>query len=380
MRTALPAGLASPAPSLARLAKAAALSAAMVLGSSVAASAAPSVSPSDPSIAPAASSAPTPEQRQAATDLLTKVRQMTATLDQLDGRYLSSLEAANRAAGESWIARAELEASRSRYRQLLHRAAHAAVNSYVATSMHSNTLEQFTSGQEASAGDVTRVYGKLAGAGLARKVDSVRSLRTDRRRMSDLASASAEAAKRSAKAAKAALGDGRRAEAKLLALFSSLDPGTKVALEDLQRSGDSAVADLLRTGDLALPPGVDSPPPVLGSAIASVAFATAQIGKPYLWGGSGPDAFDCSGLVQQAWAAAGVGLPRVAADQFRSTVRISFAELQPGDLVFFERPIGHVGIYVGLGMMIDAPHAGADVRLDSIFWKDLAGFGRVSGS
>ena len=135
---------------------------------------------------------------------------------------------------------------------------------------------------------------------------------------------------------------------------------------------------MLLAGNLSLPAGVSDPPPVLGSAGAALAFAAAQISKPYRWGAAGPDAYDCSGLVQQAWAAAGIALPRVAKDQFAATTRISFADLQPGDLVFFEKGIGHVGIFVGDGVMVDAPHTGALVQLDSIFWKDLAGFGRVT--
>ena len=80
----------------------------------------------------------------------------------------------------------------------------------------------------------------------------------------------------------------------------------------------------------------------------------------------------------EAWKAAGVTLPRVAIDQAAATLPVSFQDLQPGDLVFFESPIGHVGIYVGDGSMIDAPYTGASVQIDSIFWKDLAGFGRVT--
>ncbi len=120
------------------------------------------------------------------------------------------------------------------------------------------------------------------------------------------------------------------------------------------------------------------PPALNGNAQAAVNYALAQLGKPYQYGASGPDSFDCSGLTMEAWAAAGVGLPHSAAGQWDDTVRVSYAQLQPGDLVFFYQPVDHVGIYVGNGTMIDAPHTGANVEYDSIWWSGLDGFGRVT--
>lgn len=109
----------------------------------------------------------------------------------------------------------------------------------------------------------------------------------------------------------------------------------------------------------------------------AVQAALAQVGKPYVWGATGPDAFDCSGLVQWAWARAGVALPRVAADQQAWAIHIPISQLAPGDLVFFGNPAHHVGIYVGGGRMVDAPHTGANVSVVPIWWESLAGFGRV---
>ncbi|MEV4613945.1 NlpC/P60 family protein [Kitasatospora sp. NPDC049258] len=101
--------------------------------------------------------------------------------------------------------------------------------------------------------------------------------------------------------------------------------------------------------------------PASGRAAAVLAFAKAQLGKPYRSGGTGPDVFDCSGLALRAWQAAGVSLPRVSQDQWRAGPHIARADLQPGDLVFFYNDIHHVGIYVGGGMMIHAPRAGKNV-------------------
>ncbi|MPY50636.1 C40 family peptidase [Streptomyces acidicola] len=99
-----------------------------------------------------------------------------------------------------------------------------------------------------------------------------------------------------------------------------------------------------------------------------IAFARAQIGKPYVWGATGPDSYDCSGLTQDAWKAAGVDLPRTTYDQVNVGKTVSVADARPGDLVFFYDDITHVGIYIGNGMMIHAPKPGAYVREESIFY------------
>ncbi|MFJ9582872.1 C40 family peptidase [Streptomyces acidicola] len=99
-----------------------------------------------------------------------------------------------------------------------------------------------------------------------------------------------------------------------------------------------------------------------------LAFARAQIGKPYVWGATGPDSYDCSGLTQDAWKAAGVDLPRTTYDQVNAGKTVSVADAKPGDLVFFYDDITHVGIYIGNGMMIHAPKPGAYVREESIFY------------
>ncbi|MFI2430433.1 NlpC/P60 family protein [Streptomyces sp. NPDC018693] len=100
----------------------------------------------------------------------------------------------------------------------------------------------------------------------------------------------------------------------------------------------------------------------------ALAFARAQIGKPYVWGATGPDSYDCSGLTQAAWKAAGVTLPRTTWDQVNAGTTVSLSNAQPGDLVFFYDDISHVGLYIGNGMMIHAPKPGAYVREESIYY------------
>ncbi|MGW9305363.1 NlpC/P60 family protein [Streptomyces cyaneofuscatus] len=113
-------------------------------------------------------------------------------------------------------------------------------------------------------------------------------------------------------------------------------------------------------------------------AARAVSFAHGAIGKPYVWGATGPNAFDCSGLTQAAWKAAGVSLPRTTYTQINAGQRVSRSELAPGDLVFFYSGISHVGLYIGGGQMIHAPRPGAPVRIAPISQMPFAGATRVA--
>ncbi|MGW1377583.1 NlpC/P60 family protein [Streptomyces sp. NPDC002446] len=101
-------------------------------------------------------------------------------------------------------------------------------------------------------------------------------------------------------------------------------------------------------------------------AAQAVSFAYSALGKPYVWGATGPSAYDCSGLTQAAWKSGGVVLPRTTYTQINSGPRIDRSQLAPGDLVFFYTGISHVGLYIGDGKMIHAPHPGAPVRIAPI--------------
>ena len=125
--------------------------------------------------------------------------------------------------------------------------------------------------------------------------------------------------------------------------------------------------------------GGPRPPATAAQGREAVAFATQQLGKPYEWGASGPSTYDCSGLTMMSWNSAGIGIDHWSVAQYGEGTHVSRVDLRPGDLVFFAyntsdaSTIHHVGIYVGNGQMIDAPHTGAYVRYDYAFRSDYIG-------
>ncbi|HEY6625075.1 MAG TPA: NlpC/P60 family protein [Acidimicrobiales bacterium] len=134
---------------------------------------------------------------------------------------------------------------------------------------------------------------------------------------------------------------------------------------------------------LALSIALADTPTADGTVIGALRFAAEKLNTPYVWGGTGNGGFDCSGLTQAAYQAGGISLPRVAQDQYDAGPPVTAAQtVQPGDLVFFgdgPNSVDHVGLYVGGGEMIDAPHTGANVRFDNADWPGLVGVTRPAG-
>jgi peptidoglycan DL-endopeptidase CwlO len=140
-----------------------------------------------------------------------------------------------------------------------------------------------------------------------------------------------------------------------------------------------------RAGSRRWSPSLRPGPGGTRAARRAVGYAMAQLGKPYQWGAVGPDSFDCSGLTMTAYARAGVSLPRVSRSQWYAGPHLDLVDLAPGDLLFFAdnlsnpATIHHVGMYVGRGLMVEAPFSGASVRLSSIGRGDYIGAVRPTG-
>ncbi|HVS84071.1 MAG TPA: C40 family peptidase, partial [Gaiellaceae bacterium] len=125
-------------------------------------------------------------------------------------------------------------------------------------------------------------------------------------------------------------------------------------------------------------PGLVSSPAAVantgGGHAEAAQIALRYLGIPYVWGGASTSGFDCSGLVMYVYAQLGISLPHYTVSQWDATIPVAYSDMQPGDLVFFDG-LGHVGIYIGNGQFVDAPHTGSVVRIDS-----LGSFGGFDGA
>lgn len=142
-------------------------------------------------------------------------------------------------------------------------------------------------------------------------------------------------------------------------LQSSLEKKQKERLAELERAAaDKAQTAWLDTGILD-----EIHTKATAAGRKAVAFATAQIGKPYVWGAEGPDSFDCSGLTSQAWASAGRPIPRTSQEQWKQLKHVDVKDMRPGDLIIYFDDASHVAMYVGDGAIIQAPRPGRTVTL-----------------
>ncbi|MFE9411821.1 C40 family peptidase [Streptomyces sp. NPDC006704] len=211
----------------------------------------------------------------------------------------------------------------------------------------------------------------LGSAGQGPSADEVRRKVVDLYRQADPATATAVTGSVATAAATVATSVGaddataaahRRAEAnRAAAALSATRQSLRAAKREAQHKLTAARALL------AVPPPAPISAPTHGlKAAGALAFARAQVGKPYVRGAAGPASYDCAGLTRAAWMAAGVELPRAARDQTTAGAEVAPGELRPGDLLFFYDDRSHVGLYSGRGMMIHAPHSGAYVREEPV--------------
>nr|WSX77257.1 C40 family peptidase [Streptomyces sp. NBC_00899] len=156
------------------------------------------------------------------------------------------------------------------------------------------------------------------------------------------------------------------------ALLAQLTAAQRAAVAASDSPGPASGSPASASRDAARVPLTDVAAPSPRAARA-IAFAYGAIGLPYVWGATGPGSYDCSGLTQAAWRAAGISLPRTTSTQINAGTRVSRSQLQPGDLVFFYSGVSHVGLYIGGGQMIHAPHPGSTVRVAPISEMPFAG-------
>ncbi|MFK0191849.1 NlpC/P60 family protein [Kitasatospora sp. NPDC090308] len=196
----------------------------------------------------------------------------------------------------------------------------------------------------------------------------LRDLREARNRMvllSEQAAQAEQSASAAADRAQRALDQARQGAARTEQLLAA---ATAEQLGLLEQRENALAADADRQLLAAGPGGGAS-----AAGRRAVEFALAQRGKPYLWGGAGPDAFDCSGLTSQAWQAAGVPIPRTSQQQWAALRHIALRDLRPGDLVIYHGDAGHVALYLGAGAVVHAPHTGTVVKLAPVTMLPILG-------
>lgn len=155
---------------------------------------------------------------------------------------------------------------------------------------------------------------------------------------------------------------------KVEALLATLSAGQLAQLAGLEQRGVAAAQrELVASGALS---SVRPPTRQGGDAIA---YAIEQIGKPYVWGAEGPGSFDCSGLTSQAWEAAGRPIPRTSQEQWKQLPKVPVSSLRPGDLVIYFPKATHVALYIGDGMVVQAPRPGAKVKVSPVASNPLLG-------
>jgi peptidoglycan DL-endopeptidase CwlO len=158
------------------------------------------------------------------------------------------------------------------------------------------------------------------------------------------------------------------AKAKAAALAAEIAAKEKAAQEAAAKAAaaDSGSGSTSTSTSTSTSSGSGSSSSASTQAEKAIAFARDQLGKPYVWGATGPDSYDCSGLTQAAYRAAGIDLPRTTYDQVNAGTRIAQSDMKPGDLIFFYSDVSHVGIYIGNGEMIHAPHTGTVIKIAPI--------------
>lgn len=337
--------------------------------------------------APAAGN-PIDDKRAEARSLAARIDALGQRLSMLDEDYNQARLRLDELTAKLLEARRRADDSRARYQAAREQARARAVAAYVEGGMLPRAaMVAHGPGQQLSLR--SEYLAVLAADGRA-AVDALAAAGEDlAAQQADLAAqhAAAVAARDRLEAARRAVVAAMAAQKALLARAQG-ELDALVRAEETRRAAEAArraraelearqarAAKATRSAVVEPPPGTDAPPPSRGAA-AAVAFAKDQVGKPYEWGAAGPDSYDCSGLTMAAWRQGGVSLPHSSRAQWSATTRVAIGDIQPGDLLFYGRPIHHVGIYVGGGQMIAAPESGRNVQYQSIWRSDLVGAGR----
>ncbi|MFF5918594.1 NlpC/P60 family protein [Streptomyces flavochromogenes] len=301
------------------------------------------------------------------TALLTRMRTLYQQAEEATERFNAAEEALKLQTADTKRVTARLTAARTALAQGRAEAGRIARDQYRGGSEFSSYLRLLFAPDPQSALD----QGHLMARTSRDRASAVPRLEKAERQAGSLASASRRALDR--QQTLAATQRTRRDEvrarlAEVEKLLAALSPEQLARLTELERVQTAgAQRELLDSGVLK---GRRTPS---GAGAEALRFAVGQIGKPYEWGAEGPETYDCSGLTQRAWAAAGLEVPRTSQEQWATLPRVSLAELRPGDLVVYFPGATHVAVYLGEGLVVQAPRPGGKVKVSPIAANPLLG-------
>ncbi|MFH9724166.1 NlpC/P60 family protein [Streptomyces sp. NPDC017254] len=299
--------------------------------------------------------------------LLTRMRTLYRQAEEATERFNAAEETLKLQTADTKKVTARLTAARTALAQGRAAAGRIARDQYQGRSEFSSYLRLLFAPDTRSALD----QGHLMARASRERASAVSRLEGAERQAGTLASASRKALDRqqTLAAARRTRRDEVRARlAEVEKLLAALSPDQLARLTELEREQTAgAQRELLDSGVLE---GRRAPSEAGAEALR---FAVGQIGKPYEWGAEGPETYDCSGLTQRAWAAAGREVPRTSQEQWATLPRVSLSELRPGDLVVYFPGATHVAVYLGEGLVVQAPRPGGKVKVSPIAANPLLG-------
>ncbi|AIV34239.1 NlpC/P60 family protein [Streptomyces sp. R1] len=318
-------------------------------------------------VSAAAEPAPATTDDRTVADLLTDLQRLYREAERATETYNGTEERLRKQRAEVRRLDAELARARTSLHDSRGAAGRLARQQYQNRSDLSPYLRLLLARDPQHAIDQGRVIGRLA----RERVETVGRLAGDEKKAEELARRSREALARQASLAErqAKERDGVRDRLRAVEeLLASLTPEQLAALAELEKSGIAEQQErFLASGAL----GDDAKPSAEGDR--AVRFAVEQLGKPYEWGAEGPASYDCSGLTSVAWERAGTPIPRTSQEQWARLEHVPLDRLRPGDLVVYFPEATHVALYLGDGMVVQAPRPGAEVKVSPIAANPVLG-------
>ncbi|MFI2611138.1 NlpC/P60 family protein [Kitasatospora sp. NPDC018619] len=317
--------------------------------------------------AEAAPASPDPADRQ---DVKTQVEQLYDEAEQASEKLNAAQEAQRRLQGETTILQGEIALAQDQLNEVRGDLATVAGAEYRAGGM-AQTAQLILSTDPAGYLERARSQGQAA----VRQQEALHELVTRQRRL-DQRRAEVVGKLAELDETRRSIADSKQQIQQRLARAQKLLNGLGAAERARLTAQDARDAERRATrGTDRLDLGTSAPASERGAA--ALAAAVRMIGSPYVYGATGPNAFDCSGLMYYSWRQAGVTLPRTSQAQAYAGQRISLSEAKPGDLVIFYRDMHHVGMYAGGGVIVHAPRPGARVRYESVTAMPVSGVVRL---